>query len=254
MTRRRRWTRDELIVALELYCRTPFGRMHRSNPEIVRLAEALGRSPSSVAMKLCNFASLDPAERLRGIRGLRGASRADASIFEEYSTDLVSLARAGAEARARLGVEEVEEPEGDAPDTVGATEVERTVMARRVQWFFRASVLAAYDMTCAISGIGVPELLVASHIVPWSQDETRRLDPRNGIALSALHDRAFDRGLIALDDDLRVLVSARLRSRRPSSIHRVSLLEIEGQPLRPPTRFAPDPEAIRWHREHVFVG
>ncbi len=254
MTRRRRWTRDELIVALELYCRTPFGRMHRSNPEIVRLAEALGRSPSSVAMKLCNFASLDPAERLRGIRGLRGASRADASIFEEYSTDLASLARAGAEARARLGVDEVQERSGDAPDTIGATEVERTVMARRVQWFFRASVLAAYDMTCAISGIGVPELLVASHIVPWSQDETRRLDPRNGIALSALHDRAFDRGLIALDDDLRVLVSARLRSRRPSSIHRVSLLEIEGQPLRPPTRFAPDPEAIRWHREHVFVG
>ena len=58
---KRGWTRDELLVAFNLYCKTPFGRLHQRNPEIIRLASALGRTPSALAMKLVNFASLDPA-------------------------------------------------------------------------------------------------------------------------------------------------------------------------------------------------
>lgn len=95
--------------------------------------------------------------------------------------------------------------------------------ARRVQGLFRATVLASYDLACAISVIDVPEFLVASHILPWARDEGRRLDPRNGIAHSALHDRAIDRGLITLDESLRVVVSGRLR-------------------------------AVAWHRERVLLG
>jgi putative restriction endonuclease len=128
------------------------------------------------------------------------------------------------------------------------------VRVRRGQGLFRATVLASYDFTRAISGINVPDLLAASHIVPWSREESQRLDPRNGIALSALHDRAFDRGLICLDDNLKVVVSRCLDVAHATDIHRVALLEVQGHRLRLPSRFMPDPKAIAWHRQHVFPG
>lgn len=255
-TPRRNWTRDELLVAFNLYCRTPFGRLHQRNADIIALAEVIGRTAGSVAMKLCNFASLDPAQQARGIKGLRGASQADAVIFDEFSGDWVALAAESEEARERLhlrfeasGIDATE----SIPVRAGPTDVARTVNVRRVQGLFRATVLASYDFTCAISGISIPDVLVASHIIPWSREESRRLDPRNGIALSALHDRAFDRGLISLGDILEVVVSRRLRVANPSEIHRTALIGIEGQRMRLPSRFKPDHRAIAWHREHVFL-
>ncbi len=79
---------------------------------------------------------------------------------------------------------------------------------RLAQRFFRRAVLASFDAKCCIAGIGHAELLVASHIVPWKQSREHRANPRNGLWLSRLHDRAFDRGLITLDTDYRVIGSA----------------------------------------------
>ncbi len=73
----RKWNRDELLVAMNLYRKLTFGQLHARNPVIVQVAGRLGRPAGSVAMKLCNLASLDPALRARGIRGLPGASALD---------------------------------------------------------------------------------------------------------------------------------------------------------------------------------
>lgn len=254
---RKGWSRDELLVAFNLYCRTPFGRLHYRNPDIVALAGKIGRTRSSVAMKLCNFASCDPTHQARKVAGLRNASVADRAIFNEFETDWQRLAAESEAAMDRIGVRPQSQDEDGADDLVlrgGPTEVARTVQTRRVQAMFRATVLASYDFTCAISGIAVPALLQASHIIPWAQSEKRRTDPRNGIALSALHDKAFDRGLITVDSDFRVLVSGRLRVGKPTEIHRIALLEIEGKRLRLPSRYAPDPAALEYHRERVFVA
>lgn len=228
------------------------------NPAVIALAEGLDRSSSSVAMKLCNFASLDPVHRARNIVGLRNASAADRAIFEEFEADWESLAAESETALQRMRIRPsapvVEEPLVDLAARVGETEIVRNVRTRRAQSLFRATVLASYDFACAISGINVPALLQASHIIPWAREEARRVDPRNGLALSALHDRAFERGLITFDEDLRVVVSGRLRVGRPSEIHRTALLAIEGKKLRLPTRYAPDPSAIAWHRDHVFAA
>jgi len=257
-TQRKSWTRDELLVAFNMYCRTPFGRLHRGNPDIISLARKLERTPSSVSMKLCNFASLDPVHRARRIVGLRNASAADRGVFEEFETDWETLAAESEAAlqrlRVRPSVPEAEESLAELAARVGETEAIRNVRTRRVQSLFRATVLASYDFTCGISGINVPALIQASHIIPWAREEGRRVDPRNGIALSALHDRAFDRGLITFDEHLRVVVSGRLRVGKRSEIHRVALLAIEGKKLRLPTRYAPDPAALAWHREHIFAA
>jgi len=261
-TPRKNWARDELLVAFNLYCRTPFGRLHQSNPDVVAAAKALGRTPGSVAMKLVNFASLDPVQKARGIKGLKNAAAADEDVFKEFDQDWERLAVDSEAAMARLGLAVApaadDQGESDAAPIgvrrTGPTEVLRLTKVRTVQRLFRDTVLASYDFACAISGINAPELLVASHIVPWAKSETRRLDPRNGLALSALHDRAFDRGLIALDKDLRVVISSRLKSSSPPPGQVSALLAYEGKRIRPPSRFQPDLEALAEHRDTVFVA
>ena len=251
MVRGKGWSRDELLLAFRLYCRTPFGRLHYRNPEIVELAKLIGRTAGSVAMKACNFASLDPAQQARGIRGLNGASQADRALFADFLSNSESVAEAAEEAAVRVTGRETAEAAWEMP--AGPTGVTRTVQARRVQGFFRSAVLAAYENRCAISGLAVPELLNASHIIPWCESVERRADPRNGICLNALYDRAFDRGLIAFDDDLRVIVSPRLKKAGVCGEAEAAVIGIEGRVLHLPGRFAPDREAVAWHRGRVFA-
>lgn len=251
MARTDLWTRDQLLLALRLYMRLPFGKLHRLNPEIIELANQIGRTPNAMAMKACNFANLDPALQARGIRGLPNISNADRKIWAEFMNNAESLAAEAEVAAARIsGGEEPLAPELRIPN--GPTEVERIVRARRVQSFFRAAVLTTYDFACALSGITCVELLTASHIIPWSDSVERRADPRNGLCLNALLDRAFDRGLFTFDDDLRVVISRRLTNSLADARLKCSLDQIEGVALRTPIRFLPDREAIRFHRANIF--
>ena len=81
---RRNWTREELIVAFNLYCKIPFGRIHIRNPLIIELAKAIGRTPSALSWKLANFARLDPALRKRNIAGAGHGARAEVEIWKEF--------------------------------------------------------------------------------------------------------------------------------------------------------------------------
>lgn len=249
---RRAWERDELLLALRLYFQTPFGRLHRGNPDIRELASALGRSPSAVAMKTTNLASLDPVHIARGVRGLRGASQADRDVWKEAHTDWEGFALDADAAHARIIGKPPANSRTRTPE--GPTDVERLVQERRVQSFFRGVVLAAYDGRCAVTGLAVPSLLNAGHIIPWHTDANRRADPTNGIALNILHDRAFDRGLITFDDSLRLVVSHGLNNDKISRWGEAALLGTEGWALRSPERFPPDPEALRYHREVIFIS
>jgi len=247
-----RWTRSQQLIALRLYMRLPFGRLHGKNPEIIELAAQIGRTPNAVAMKACNFASLDPTFRQTNRKGLSGASEADRILWTEFATNPEQIAAAMEDAYAKMEPAKAVEQAALIELPTGETETARLVRTRRVQSFFRAAVLTSYGSRCAISGMAVPELLNASHIIPWSQNIERRADPTNGICLNALFDRAFDRGFIAVDDNLRILVSRRLKlPDEPTDLH-CSLDKLEGRPLAIPSRFAPDAEALTYHRQHVF--
>lgn len=248
------WTEDETLVAFRLYCLIPFGRIHARNPLIIKWDEVIGRGPDALAMKMLNFASLDPKIRTSGRKGLGNASNRARELWEKFHSHMSDLFWASEEALKRLGVE----PEAAAPSMTklrqftGATETTREVPVRRAQRFFRDTVLASYNFTCAVSGITKPELLCASHIIPWRTDVDRRTDPRNGISLSALHDRAFDRGLISFDDAHALLVSDKLKQGKPNSVLRVAVLEFEGKQMEGVDRFAPDPAALAYHRECIY--
>jgi predicted restriction endonuclease len=248
------WSRNELLIAFRLYCHTPFGKLHQHNQEIIELAKLIGRTPSAVAMKACNFASLDPAQKARGIRALGNVSIADRALWEQFWNDGLAVA---AEAEAAyesilksasfLVSEHIEIPSGP-------TDVERTVRIRRVQTFFRSTVLNSYHFHCALTGISVPALLNASHIIPWRFEESRRADPTNGLCLNSLHDRAFDRGLITFDEDWRLVVSNHLQGEDSMLFHKQSFQDLAGQRIQLPDRFLPDSIAMAYHRESIFIG
>lgn len=254
MARSDLWSRDQLLLALRLYMRLPFGRLHRGNPEIIELAERIGRTASATAMKASNFASLDPALQARGIRGLPNLSAADQAIWDEFAANPEALAAEAEEAAERLTLVVDRTPSPIETPPEGPTEALRTVRARRVQSFFRAAVNTTYGGKCALSGICSPNLLIASHIIPWSQSVERRADPRNGILLNALFDRAFDNGLFTLDDELRVVISQTLDQSVVSASLACGLDKIAGRPINVPDRFPPDINAIRYHRANVFVS
>lgn len=263
MAQGRRWQHDEIVLALELYCRTPFGRLHYRNPEIVSLAQTLGRTPGSVAMKCCNFASLDPAENARGIRGLSGASDADKLVFARLAHDLTALDAARIEAARSLGialmaldvhapVDHLEQLGRRLVGRAGESEATLVRRARRLSALFREVVLVSYGGACAVCTLAVSHLLDAAHIVPWSEESDRQLDPANGIAMCCLHHRSFDAGLMTVGADGKIRVSQSLRAKSPPPIHRIALLDIDGQDLRLPRRFRPSVDAFAYHRENVF--
>jgi putative restriction endonuclease len=243
------WTREQLIVAFNLYCKIPFGKIHNRNPEIITLAKALGRTPSALSYKLANFARLDPMLKQRNIAGATHGGRLEEEVWDEFNDDWERLAFESETLRLSLArssqqvPEEIEFPEGKTR--------EATVRARVNQGFFRAAVLAAYDMRCCITGIGLSELLSASHIVPWTRDVKNRTNPRNGLCLSAIHDRAFDRGLLTISEDHEVVLSSHLR-KSPDPGTKLLLNNFEGAKIRVPERFPPKPEFLAFHRQNIF--
>lgn len=246
---RRNWTREELMVAFNLYCRTPFGRIHNRNPEIIETAEAIGRSPSALSWKLANFSRLDPSVTGRNLAGATHGSALDQQIWAEFNANWDQLAYESERLRARLfGLRLEEEQVEEFPDG----RVRRSsVMVRVNQGFFRSTILAAYEGRCCLTGLAIPELLNASHIVPWSVDEKNRTNPRNGLCLNALHDKAFDRGFISIDDDYRVLVSPVVKADMRKSEHEL-LVGYEGTRIAMPHHFQPDRSLLAYHREAVF--
>lgn len=245
------WTRPQTLAALHIYMQLPFGQLHRGNPKIKQLAEWLGRTPSSVAMKLTNFASLDPLIVASGRAGLRGASALDRSIWAELQQNWDAVALEAATTYEHLasshGIDADADLLEDMPPLPEGRTRSATVQVRVNQARFRKTVLTSYNATCCISGLRHEKLVIASHIVPWSEDTKNRLNPQNGLCLSALHDRAYDQGLITVMPDFTVRVSNQLRSDGSGTFMKESLLRFDNQPIHLPERFQPSPEFLASH-------
>jgi putative restriction endonuclease len=255
----RRWTEIETKRALYLYFQLPFGQLHQHNPEIISLAREVDRTPSSIAMKLANFASLDPKITETGRKGLVGATALDRKIWHEFNNDWTRLV---AERESLNGDTTADDKPGSLlredlmPFSLdrfkGRTEMIVPTPQRLGQNFFRRAVLANYDLTCCVTGVAEPRLLNASHIVPWGVDEINRHNPANGLCLAATFDRAFDRGLMTIRLDGSVHLSSALLENE-SEKTRTYFGAYEGVKICPARRFDPEPMFLRWHNDNCFV-
>jgi putative restriction endonuclease len=250
------WARDELMLAINLYCKLPFGRLSSTTKEIKELANLIGRTPSSVALKLVNFSSLDPSLQARGIKGMGNASKLDKEIGDEFYTNwdtaLIDSEKLLATEK-HTTIEKLNKIDtADLPKD--GKEKERLVKVRVNQSIFRTIVLATYDNSCCITGINNTELLIASHIVPWSKDEKNRLNPMNGLCLNALHDKAFDRGLITISaEDYTIKISSKLKMKSVSESIQHNFIKIEGKQIKLPDKFLPDKKYLKIHNDIFFL-
>lgn len=260
----RRWKRDELLVALNLYHKLTFGQLHARQPAIIALAKKLDRGANSLAMKLCNLASLDPALRLRGIKGLAGASALDRTVWNDFHANLNEVVPASEDALRKLfGVDERSDLEVIPRDGIrvrkrpptGPTEITANVKLRRGQDYFRNAVLNNFGGRCGVTQLGVRELLIASHILPWGTHAAERLNVRNGLSLSRLHDAAFDQGFITFDDNLRMVMSSRLKAELSQRTVAENFGAYAGEALRlPDDAVLPELKFLAEHRANKFRG
>ncbi|HEV8429807.1 MAG TPA: HNH endonuclease [Pyrinomonadaceae bacterium] len=251
----RLWSRDELIIAFNLYCKIPFGQIDQKNSAIIALANVLGRTPSSLAWKLANFARLDPALQARGIKGASHGSKGEVEVWEEFNNNWDSLAFESERLLANLTHQSVEEMNGLNEDELPkeGLERERLVRVRVNQRFFRSAVLTSYESRCCITGLAIPTLLAASHIAPWAKNPNNRMNPRNGLCLNLLHHKAFDAGLITITPEFRVRVSSTLIISSTGDVNHTLFQRYNDQSARLPRRFLPEAMLLEWHNKTIFV-
>jgi putative restriction endonuclease len=246
------WTKEESILAINLYCKIPFGQMHSRNADVIELAELIDRTPGSVARRLGNFVSLDPKLKERGIRGLENASNLDKEIWHEYMQNWDEQFIEGEKLLAKKKhstIEKVNHIDLDNLKEVEGKERERLVIVRVNQSLFRKIVLSNFNYQCCITGIKIPELIVASHILPWSKDKGNRLNPKNGLALNTLHDKAFDCGLITVTENLKIKVSPKFYAQQDVISIKQNFIDYDGKGLIAPNKFYPDAEFLKVHND-----
>jgi putative restriction endonuclease len=249
------WTREQLIVTFNLYCKMPFSKAVKTNPDVIRLAKMIGRTPSAVAFKLGNFGSFDPELKKRGIGGLPNTSRLDKEIWDEFNSNWEELAFESERLIAEFEKRPIEDvAQIDISDLPIGKERESLVKVRVNQSFFRQTVLSSYGGKCCITGLAIPSLLVASHIVPWSKDKDNRTNPKNGLCLNSLHDRAFDDGLLTITTDYRVKLSRRLNEFGNTDFIKNSFRSFENIGITLPSKFRPDKDFLLFHNKEVFQG
>jgi len=249
------WTRDELILAFNLYCKIPFTKINDTYKPVIELSEIIGRTPGAVSFKLANYARLDPALQRRDVSGLKHGSKGEEEIWNEFHGNWEELSFESEKLLSQYSGKQLEQlSEIETYDLPKEGEEREALVKIRVnQNFFRKTVLTSYSSRCCITGIQNPQLLVASHIIPWSEIAEHRMKPENGLCLNALHDRAFDKGLITISDDFKVIISKKIIEDKDEAV-KTFFLPFHGKEIIKPNRFVPDISFLEYHRNKFAVN
>jgi len=214
---RRIWSREEFMLVMNLYTKIPYGQFHAKNAEVIQLANILNRTPGAVAYKLVHFASLDPYHLARGIKGLGNPGNNAINIFNEfqahwdkllYESELLLIKYQNKTIEEEyLSQDEIKEYRDIDLRQKEGFDIKRMIKTRVNQGLFRKVIIGNYFHTCAVCGVNIPDLLVASHILKWSNNKEERLNPENGICLCNLHDKAFEMGYLGIMPNYKIIIS-----------------------------------------------
>jgi putative restriction endonuclease len=247
------WTREQTIVALNLYCKIPFNRVSSNHPDIIRIANIIGRSPNSVKMKIGNFGSFDPELKRRGIVGLGNTSKMDEIVWNEFNSNWNNLAYESELLISKFTNQPIENiSEINLANIPLGKEREAIIKQRVNQSFFRSTILSSYNLKCCITGLSITEFLVASHIVPWVKDEKNRLNPHNGLCLNSIHDKAFDKGFITITPDYKIKLSRELIDLKNENAVSDLFLKYQNQSIILPDKFLPSKDFLDYHYNNIF--
>ena len=236
-----RWTREQTIVALYLFCTIPFNKCQAKHPTITHMANLIGKTPAAMNMKIGNFGRLDPTLAARGITGLKNGSKLEEIIWKEFDGRFDELANVSQQILESLNAAPVIRTD----DLPAGTTREVIVKQRINQDFFRRVVISSYNNRCCITGIAIPELLEACHISDWASDEKNRTNPHNGLSLTPTLHQAYDKMLIAISPDYKVIVSQKIMddSKMKDETRRF-FTDLNNSTIIMPDRFAPSKDLL----------
>ena len=253
MAKKNDWSKDETIIAFNVYCKIPFKSSSKTNATVIKYANIIGRSPSALNMKIGNFGRLDPELKKQGITGLVNGAKLEEVVWEEFNGNWEKLAFESELLLAKFQNKSIEEiNDFNLEDLPLGKERETIIKARVNQSFFRSTILSSYNQKCCITGLSIPDFLVASHIIPWKSDEKNRLNPHNGLCLNSIHDKAFDRGFITITPDFKVLISNCFNEYSTENAVKELFLKYNNQSIILPDRFLPSKEFLDFHYQTIF--
>lgn len=251
---RQSWTHDQLLAAFYLYLQLKPGELQNTSAAVSEFAQHIKKPQQAVAAKLRTLTQLDPVLSHQPVRAADNVTALDKTVWDEFQSNWTSTTLAACEAyesvvgtyRAAAGASQFSASDASYLFQEGQTR-ETIVQVRRNQYVFRNAVLSSYDSTCCMSGLQNDRLLIASHIIPWAEDKKNRLNPANGLCLSALHDRAYDQGLITVLPDYSIRVAEKLIAQKGDTFLSDALLHYNGKSIRLPSRFQPNAEFLGQH-------
>ncbi len=252
--RNQNWNIEELMMAVNIYCKVPFAHTRKTDPEIIYYANLIGRSPGALYTKLCNFGRCDNKMTDVGIKGLTHGSHLEPEVWNRfvanpedfiYNTEQLLANRANKELVKFADIDISDLSEGDNKYTV--------VKQRIGESFFRKAVLASFDSKCCVSKCTCVELLEACHISEWAMDKTNRLNPANGLCMNTLFHKAYDRCLMAITPDYTIVFSDQMiESFKEDSGIRTFLLETNGKKIFLPGKFLPNKDCLSQRYEQYL--
>jgi len=277
------WSWDETLMAFVAYlCMNQQQRNNKKNPVYVQLAQTIDRTPDAVYRKIFNIAAYDQNRIAEGHKGLSHGSKRDREVWQRLADEGDALITHAAQllpqqTREALGIIEpqisldtpiqadfdstaeaptpgstvAQHPVPSSPPPESGTTALATVSTRIGQQYFRNSLIQNYGGACCMTGLAIPRLLAASHIKPWASDTSpeERMDASNGLLLNALHDKAFDQGLITVGFDDRIVVSSQVG--HDEAADRM-LWSLNGQSIRRPETRPPGRTYLEYHHDVVF--
>lgn len=185
---------------------------------------------------------------------MQNASTLDRKIWEEFTNNWEEQIFESEKLLAKLQNREIEtiaDEQDGIISRVGEDKM-REVKTRVNQNFFRQSILSNYFYRCAICNLNIPELLIASHIIPWSFNQKERLNPQNGICFCSLHDKAFDTGFIGIKTDYHIVLSKEFAKMQKESYFPMYFGNYENNSMNLPDKFLPKPEFLEFHFQQKF--
>lgn len=246
-----KWTEEQITIVLYEYCRNPFGQFSSTKQFVQDLSALLGRTSGAIVRKVGNLASFDPQMKARGVGGLGHTGKLDEIVWNRYFGHWDQLAYDAELLIAKLKNKELEQSLNiDLQNLPVGSDRLYEVKRRINQDFFRNTVLSSYENKCCITGINNTKLLHACHIVGWSDDESNRTNPQNGLCLNVLFHKAYDENLIGISPDYEIFVSEEFFGTKLKGLDESTIEYIRGfnnRKLIMPKRFLPARDLLELH-------
>lgn len=258
-----KWSREEFVLVMNLYTKLRYGQFNYRNVEVLKLAELIGKTPGAVAFKLVHLSRQDPKHKDR-VKGLTNPGKNAIEMYNEFTNNWDEMLYQSEVLLAKyqnknveeivLNKIEIQEIEKDILSGKEGKDIERIVKARVNQSLFRKVVVNNYSNSCAICALDIPNLLVASHILKWSENHSNRLNPENGLCLCNIHDKAFELGYIGINSDYRILVSKEIQNMKEKETFSSIFGRHENRSIILPDKFYPNIQFLESHLNTTFKG